>query len=633
MSWLGTALTNMSGQRCARRLVKWIELAADRRLVSRSAFWDQKWYLKESPTIADGDALTHFLLHGGPAGRAPGLGFDSQWYISTYRDVAETGTNPLVHYLRFGAKEGRQIKAIGPPSAVLVSEEYEVIRNSQLFDAKWYLEAYPDLADVDLVAHYLDHGAWEGRAASASFDTQWYRARYPDVDASGLNPIIFHIRHGQDRDTTFPSRLREMLKLNIFRWSAIEAEIRTERRFHSLERLPINASIPSVPLFQAWTRLFGSLPAGVDRIVFVPWLTHGGADLAAANIVKAAIEVHGVQSVLVVVTDAPRLEAINWLPQGALVVVIPLINSNLGHDDRVRLIELIVFSLRPKSVMNVNSHACWDLFLTKGKALSRFSQLFATMFCQDYTDSGVPIGYSDTHFVGTIANITKIYVDNITFVQRLISDFQLPVRYASKLVHLPQPCVAVIEAVRPVENRQRMRVIWAGRFAKQKNMRLLERIIRYASDIDFVVYGAGDDGAEASLTALSEEVGNLSLRGGYKSLEELPFREFDAFLFTSLWEGLPTTIIHVGAIELPIVASGVGGIHELIDDKTGWRIDSIHDEALYAGALREIWTDKVGAARRARRLRQSVLTSHDWAGFVAKLSQESSFLSLSYGVN
>src|SRR5690606_27527266 len=38
--------------------------------------------------------------------RQSGL-FDGKWYLSYYTDVAEAGYDPLYHYVRYGAREGR----------------------------------------------------------------------------------------------------------------------------------------------------------------------------------------------------------------------------------------------------------------------------------------------------------------------------------------------------------------------------------------------------------------------------------------------------------------------------------------------------------------------------------------------
>ncbi|WP_269505363.1 hypothetical protein [Burkholderia sp. IMCC1007] len=37
--------------------------------------------------------------------------FDSDWYLREYPDVAESGQDPILHYLIFGAKEGRRPSA------------------------------------------------------------------------------------------------------------------------------------------------------------------------------------------------------------------------------------------------------------------------------------------------------------------------------------------------------------------------------------------------------------------------------------------------------------------------------------------------------------------------------------------
>ena len=85
-------------------------------LIEASRFFDAKWYLAQYPDVARDPKMSanparHYLLMGGFEGRNPGPEFDSAFYLATHRDVVESGINPLVHYLKFGEKEQRAIKA------------------------------------------------------------------------------------------------------------------------------------------------------------------------------------------------------------------------------------------------------------------------------------------------------------------------------------------------------------------------------------------------------------------------------------------------------------------------------------------------------------------------------------------
>ena len=68
----------------------------------------------------------------------------------------------------------------------------------RLFDSDWYLKMYPDVADsgVNPLVHYLDIGGFEGRDPSPLFDSWWYRGWYPDVADSGVNPLVHFIESG-----------------------------------------------------------------------------------------------------------------------------------------------------------------------------------------------------------------------------------------------------------------------------------------------------------------------------------------------------------------------------------------------------------------------------------------------------
>lgn len=76
--------------------------------------------------------------------------------------------------------------------------QIHLIRYSGLFDIGWYLEQYPDVAKagIDPVLHYVRCGAKEGRDPAPWFSTRTYLEAYPDVAASGVNPFYHYIRYG-----------------------------------------------------------------------------------------------------------------------------------------------------------------------------------------------------------------------------------------------------------------------------------------------------------------------------------------------------------------------------------------------------------------------------------------------------
>lgn len=81
-------------------------------LLRKSGWFDARWYLEQNPDIAANMKMAanperHYLLMGGFEGRNPCPGFDSAEYLRRYPDVAQTGINPLVHFLKFGLKEQR----------------------------------------------------------------------------------------------------------------------------------------------------------------------------------------------------------------------------------------------------------------------------------------------------------------------------------------------------------------------------------------------------------------------------------------------------------------------------------------------------------------------------------------------
>jgi glycosyltransferase involved in cell wall biosynthesis len=91
---------------------KFRRLARDYRLVAASPLFDPEWYLANNPDVAGRgvDPVYHYLRYGAAEGRAPGPHFSGQAYTQANSDVAESGENPLLHFLRDGAREGRSFE-------------------------------------------------------------------------------------------------------------------------------------------------------------------------------------------------------------------------------------------------------------------------------------------------------------------------------------------------------------------------------------------------------------------------------------------------------------------------------------------------------------------------------------------
>lgn len=171
-------------------------------LLEESRYFDSGWYLQTNPDVASAGmrAAEHFLLHGANERRAPSPLFSPAWYTLAYADVANAeGVNPLLHFIMLGEGAGR-IPAIPPlPVGAKDDDVIAFIQASGLFDEAWYLEMSPDLKGSGLapIMHYLRWGASEGRNPSREFDTDTYKT-YPDVAATGINPLLHYILYGRN---------------------------------------------------------------------------------------------------------------------------------------------------------------------------------------------------------------------------------------------------------------------------------------------------------------------------------------------------------------------------------------------------------------------------------------------------
>jgi GT2 family glycosyltransferase len=104
-----------------------------------------------------------------------------------------------------GAVRKRKLKALRrrlwlaltrPP---VPNKAYRLVSNSALFERHFYLSSNPDVraAGMDPVVHYLKYGSKEGRDPSPYVSEAAYRNRYPDVSASGMSLVEHYEKFGR----------------------------------------------------------------------------------------------------------------------------------------------------------------------------------------------------------------------------------------------------------------------------------------------------------------------------------------------------------------------------------------------------------------------------------------------------
>lgn len=75
-------------------------------------------------------------------------------------------------------------------------QDYRLVASSTLFNKAWYLEHNPDVAmsKMDPIKHYLKFGAQEGRDPGPEFSTKGYLERNPQLKNSSQNPLVHYLR-------------------------------------------------------------------------------------------------------------------------------------------------------------------------------------------------------------------------------------------------------------------------------------------------------------------------------------------------------------------------------------------------------------------------------------------------------
>lgn len=167
--------------------------------------------------------------------------------------------------------------------------------------------------------------------------------------------------------------------------------------------------------------------------------------------------------------------------------------------------------------------------------------------------------------------------------------------------------------------------IWIGTISElHKNkglpfvIRAISNLVRRGYDISFFVISEGEE--RFALEQFIKKLGlenNVFLLGYMDDAQEI-LKAFDIFTLTSLKEGLPYALLLAGSAGLPTVATNVGGIPEIIENKKSGRLVRTKNARDIEKAISDIIDFKKEGVEYGKTLKEKVERNFTLEEMVAK---------------
>lgn len=348
-----------------------------------------------------------------------------------------------------------------------------------------------------------------------------------------------------------------------------------------------------------------------------PWLKRGGADYVSLLHVEYANSQPN-SKVLVILTESSDSPWISKLPKDVDVINLKDIFKEISYEEAILIITRLLVQLKINTLHIINSRLGWDIVKKHGLALKTVGiNIFASLFTDDYDEYYRPVGYAREYLPYCYKYLDLVFSDNETFPKLLCKAYGYP-ESLFKILRVPPPLNMTYK------ERQTLsppKILWAGRLDRQKRPDLLLEIAKKIPDVEFDIYGSPTLTHEKEIIKGLKKQKNVTLLGSFSGAETLPFNIYTAFLYTSQYDGMPNILIAAAYASIPIVASCVGGIGELITEQTGYPIKNIENISDYVNAIKAILDNPEEAENRAKKAREYILKNYTRELFFKNLKE------------
>ena len=227
--------------------------------------------------------------------------------------------------------------------------------------------------------------------------------------------------------------------------------------------------------------------------------------------------------------------------------------------------------------------SCW--FYVDAWAVGKFKKNYPQIKAYSLAHS-FEIDPLKNNFVDLTFNEWKHrYLDKIFFISNKMRDIynetthhKFATNYAKQMQISYLGCIKLFEGLNPIKDKQKIRIVSCSYVHPVKRIDLIMDTLKELSNypIEWIYMGSGIllEEMQQKAVKVMKENSNITIDfKGYVSNEDVQKyyteEQVDIFINLSSSEGVPVAIMEAIAYGIPVVATDVGGVSEIIDEKHG----------------------------------------------------------------
>lgn len=434
---------------------------------------------------------------------------------------------------------------------------------------------------------------------STLFEPKNYRAAMDLARARTADWSKFFIERQKFHERDFAQELLDSEKMIGFVTDAakLDPEIEPPR----IEAASSYYSIPWNPTHWGFHlervyKLLGS--ETFSDVLLLPWLKPGGAEKYILQVLHQLHTLDPSRRLLVLSGQtASKHEWAAKLPNSAVFLDVFNAFPMLSDEDRDAMVARALLAVTNQgALLHLKaSEFTYRLMDAFGAVLSSHLKVIYYRFSDDTRV------WRNSRFSGSWS--ISFLRRQLTNIDLLISDCQSIVASDMSRIGVQPEKHTVIFAQCPTQKRTvrksapQKRLLWASRVSAEKRPELVGMIAtalrKEHPDMIIEIYGQIESGYQQQRLF---DISGATYRGSFDGFDSLPVEHFDAFIYTTAFDGLPNIVLEAMASGLPVIAPNVGGIGEAVmDGNTGFLVPDLADDndliAGYVDAVRRLYAN------------------------------------------